>query len=232
MNTSKHTLFVCTHATPGTRGGSLVKTLSAQWDQQGISHEMTDLTAIGFNPVAGPNDFSVRPNGHFNYREEQKKAAATRGFADDIALEQKKLEHAEMLVLCFPMWVFGMPAIMKGWIERVFARGVTYGKGMEYETGGMAGKVAGAIITAAGAEEDYLPGGKHEPMENILRTVVDLPLSYMGFSVKSAKVICNVESYSEVAFGEKCREASTILLNELIASPSNTTRSSMLDWRI
>ena len=38
------------------------------------------------------------------------------------------------------MWWFGPPAVVKGWIDRVFVPGLTYGRGAWFETGGMKGK--------------------------------------------------------------------------------------------
>jgi NAD(P)H dehydrogenase (quinone) len=37
-----------------------------------------------------------------------------------------RLQAAEALVLCFPTWWYGMPAILKGWIDRVWACGVAF----------------------------------------------------------------------------------------------------------
>jgi putative NADPH-quinone reductase len=40
--------------------------------------------------------------------------------------EVDRLLAAEALVLCFPTWWFGFPAILKGWFDRVWGPGVTY----------------------------------------------------------------------------------------------------------
>ena len=39
---------------------------------------------------------------------------------------------AELLVLVFPTWWFGPPAILKGWIDRVFAPGVAFDHGKDF----------------------------------------------------------------------------------------------------
>lgn len=44
-----------------------------------------------------------------------------------IGAEAAELRAAEMLVLVFPTWWFGLPAILKGWIDRTFAPGVAFG---------------------------------------------------------------------------------------------------------
>jgi putative NADPH-quinone reductase len=44
------------------------------------------------------------------------------GIADHVA----RLRAAEALVLCFPTWWYGMPAILKGYFDRVWAQGVAF----------------------------------------------------------------------------------------------------------
>lgn len=47
---------------------------------------------------------------------------------DDTALRAHiaQLQRAEILVLVFPTWWFGMPALMKGWFDRVWAPGAAF----------------------------------------------------------------------------------------------------------
>ncbi len=45
----------------------------------------------------------------------------------DIDAEQRKLVAADAVIFQFPLWWLGMPAILKGWIDRVFAYGLAYG---------------------------------------------------------------------------------------------------------
>jgi hypothetical protein len=57
---------------------------------------------------------------------EQTPACETGTLASDIVAVQKKLARAEILILQFPIWWFGMPAILKGWADRGLARGFAY----------------------------------------------------------------------------------------------------------
>jgi NAD(P)H dehydrogenase (quinone) len=43
-----------------------------------------------------------------------------------VASHVARLQAAEGLVLCFPTWWYGMPAILKGYFDRVWARGVAF----------------------------------------------------------------------------------------------------------
>ncbi len=46
--------------------------------------------------------------------------------ASAVAEDTEALRTADVLVLIFPTWWFGLPAILKGWIDRVFVPGVAY----------------------------------------------------------------------------------------------------------
>lgn len=76
--------------------------------------------------------------------------------------EQRKLLAADAVILLFPLWWFGMPAIMKGWFDRVWARGLAYGyknagNAHRYGEGGFAGKRALLAVSVGGPAQDYSP---------------------------------------------------------------------------
>lgn len=52
--------------------------------------------------------------------------------ASQIAAETKQLAKAELLVMVFPTWWFGLPAILKGWVDRVFAPSVAFAHGTDF----------------------------------------------------------------------------------------------------
>ena len=58
-----------------------------------------------------------------------KKAFDADVLTDDAKTEIEKLLWADTLILQFPLWWFSMPAILKGWVDRVFAYGFAYGVG-------------------------------------------------------------------------------------------------------
>ena len=48
-------------------------------------------------------------------------------FTEDIKREQKLLAQADLIIFQFPLWWYSMPALMKGYIDRVFSYGFAYG---------------------------------------------------------------------------------------------------------
>lgn len=78
-------------------------------------HELRsrDLYRMGFDPVLSRqewDDYLARP--------EVNAAAQAEHIAD--------IRWAEGLVLVYPTWFYGPPAILKGWLERVWLPGVTF----------------------------------------------------------------------------------------------------------
>lgn len=74
--------------------------------------EIADLAQEGFNPV-----FSVSDMATFQ---------RTGVTPADVVAEQSRIDHADALVLVFPIYWWSMPGLLKGWIDRVFSNGWAY----------------------------------------------------------------------------------------------------------
>jgi NAD(P)H dehydrogenase (quinone) len=177
-------LIVYAHPEPASFNGALknvaVDTLRA------AGHEVTvsDLYALGFNAVAGPADVTGRQNeAAFNLGMEQMHAAQTGGFATDVQAELDKLMAADFLLLQFPLWWFSMPAILKGWVDRVFAFGAAYDFGRTWENGVFTGRKTMLSITASAPELAFRPDGRNGDMERVLWPIHAGVLALCGFSV-------------------------------------------------
>ena len=100
---------------------------------------------------AGPSGpvFIWNPD-HLKLQLEELHATEANGFSDLIEAELQKLEWRDLTIWRFPLWWFGLPAPPKGWVDRVFAMGRTYGGGHIYETGVFRGKRALLSLTTGG----------------------------------------------------------------------------------
>ncbi len=110
-------------------------------------------------------------------------ACRTGTFAPDIIAEQGKLRRAELVILQFPLWWFGMPAILKGWADRVFARGFAYAGGRKYDTGLLRGKLAMVSVTTGTSADTYAPDGIDGDILGILWPIHNGLFRYTGFDV-------------------------------------------------
>jgi NAD(P)H dehydrogenase (quinone) len=135
-------LIIIAHPNSASFSSSLIKALSEHLANAGNEVKIRNLYEIGFNPVLSADDFS--------------------SFADnqtpkDIAAEQEYVKWAEHIIFAFPVWWGGMPAILKGYLDRVLAEGFAY----EYVDNGSSGNgllsyLKGSTICATGlSSEDF-----------------------------------------------------------------------------
>ena len=94
-----------------------------------------------------------------------------------------KLAWCDVLVFQFPIWWLGLPAILKGWVDRVFAVGRAYGGGRWFEGGFFAGKRAMCAVSVGGLENVYSADGVYAPIEDVLYSVHRGIFAFTGFSV-------------------------------------------------
>lgn len=181
-----HVLIVLAHPDPGSFNAALAQAGAGALRAAGHDVVVSDLYAEGFNPVAGRHDFtSVADASRFHYQAEQAHAARTGGFAPDLAREQARLRAADLVIFQCPLWWGGVPAMLKGWFERVLAYGVAYVDGHRFDTGLFRGRRALLSITTGGTEERFSDGGVYGPVDRVLWQAQRLTLGYMGFETEA-----------------------------------------------
>ena len=121
-----------THAHPEAKSfcSSLKNTAKEHFINLGYSVTENDLYAMGFNPVGDANDFTeLANNDYFKYQKEQLNASQNNLFSPEIQVKIDKLVQCDIIIFNFPLWWFGLPAILKGWVDIVLAMGVVFGGG-------------------------------------------------------------------------------------------------------
>jgi NAD(P)H dehydrogenase (quinone) len=136
----------------------------------GHSVKVSDLYAMRFKAVADKDDFLELSDADFlKYAAEQKHASETKSFSADIQEEQEKLLWANFVIFQFPLWWYSVPAIMKGWFDRVFASGFIYGGNFgRYDTGRLAGRKAMLSLSTGSPKGAYMPHGMDGEMRDVL----------------------------------------------------------------
>jgi NAD(P)H dehydrogenase (quinone) len=179
-----HILIVYAHPEPTSFTAALKDSAAQALSAAGHRVEISDLYGEGFNPVAGRHDFVTAADpARFHYQSEQLHASRTGGFAADLAREQERLMRADFFVFVFPLWWGGVPAIVKGWFDRVCAYGVAYADGKRFDQGYFVGRRALLGVTTGGTIERFSPGGSYGPMQEVLYPVQRCMLEYLGLEV-------------------------------------------------
>ncbi|KLD79667.1 NAD(P)H-dependent oxidoreductase [Xanthomonas hyacinthi] len=185
-------LLVHAHPEPTSLNGAL-KDFAVQ-RLQGAGHhvQVSDLYAMQWKPALDAQDSLDGTAGdRFDPSADSKRAFANGRQSADIAAEQDKLRWADAVLLQFPLWWFSLPAILKGWVDRVYAYGFAYGVGEHsdarwgdrYGEGSMAGKRAMLIVSTGGWESHYAPRGINGPIDDVLFPIQHGILHYPGFDV-------------------------------------------------
>ena len=182
-------LIVFAHPESRSFNGALFDAAVMTLRAAGHTVATSDLYRMDFNPVSDRRNFTSTKEADFlKLQIEEMHATEEGGFAPDIEAELQKVEQADLMIWQFPLWWFGLPAILKGWVDRVFAMGRTYGYGHIYETGVFKGKRALLSLTTGGPKEAYTPDGFNGDLDAILRPMQRGILEFTGFSVLRPQV--------------------------------------------
>lgn len=197
-----NTLIVYANPEPASFTAALKDAACTTLSAQGHTVAMSDLYAENFNPVAGRHDFTtVADAGKFHYQQEQLKASQEGGFSAELAREQARVVKAELFVFVYPLWWGGMPAILKGWFDRVLAYGFAYADGKRFDSGFFRGRHGVVALTTGGTPERFSEGGVYGPIENLLYPHRRTMLEYLGLNVEPSFV-----AYASPRVGQQERE--------------------------
>ncbi|MER7412414.1 NAD(P)H-dependent oxidoreductase [Streptomyces cacaoi] len=182
------TLWIFAHPEARSLNASLRDTGVRTLRELGHEVRQSDLYAMGWQPVVGAADFPGRGSGRLRVGAAQQEAYRTGDLGADIRAEQAKLSWADTVVLHFPLWWFGPPAILKGWFDRVLVQGFAFGvrdalgRTRRYGDGGLAGRRA-MVVTSVGARaSSFGPRGIHGDIEDILFPVHHGVFWYSGMA--------------------------------------------------
>jgi NAD(P)H dehydrogenase (quinone) len=188
-------LWVYAHPEPRSLNGSLKTFALETLARAGGETQLSDLYAMKWNGAAGPDDFPQRDrSSRMQYMAASREAYESGTQSAEIEAEQKKLLWCDVVVLQFPLWWFSMPAILKGWVDRVFANGLAYGltdakwpgrsgRPLRYGDGVFQGRRAMLLVTTAGSESAMGSRGISGNIHDLLFPINHGILWYAGFTV-------------------------------------------------
>lgn len=157
--------------------------------KQGCVVTVRDLYQLGFTAVGGPEDFTdSNPEDieKFRYAAAQKKGIIDGTVKEDLKVEQDYLANTDFLVLVFPMWWSTVPAIMKGWIDRVLFQGVAWDmEGFQlFQNGKLKGKKALCVLSTGAPLESFSETGQAKmTIEERMEHLTYGTLAFCGLNV-------------------------------------------------
>lgn len=181
--TARSALIVHAHPEPTSFSSAQAHVAREALAAQGYEVQTLDLYARGWNPVLDRGGFPPF-EGAFKPQREQQNAANSRTLAPDVQSDLDALLHADLLVLSFPVWWFSLPAILKGWIDRVFVMGAVFGGDYGvFDQAALTGKRAIVLATTGGASASFTPGGAFGDIDEFFFHVHRGMFQFVGYDV-------------------------------------------------
>jgi NAD(P)H dehydrogenase (quinone) len=215
-------LIVHAHPEPLSFCTAQMTTAAQTLRDAGYKVDVLDLYTGAWAPVLAREEFAPL-DGPFKPQAEQMRAVRD-GTLDAAVKDQlERLLDADLLVLSFPMWWFSLPAILKGWIDRVFVMGALFGGDHGFfETAALAGKRAVLLFTTGGNDAAFRAGGAFGAVEDFLYHIHRGMLEFVGYRVLDPVISygpAHLDGEQRAAALEAVRESVKRLAAEKITAP-------------
>jgi NAD(P)H dehydrogenase (quinone) len=152
-------LLVVVHPRPDSLTHAVAQAFAEATEAEGHRVAWADLHAEGFDPVLRAAD-------------EPDWDDLTKTYSPEVQAEMARIEAAQATVIVFPVWWWSMPAMLKGWIDRVWNHGWSYGDGASYPH-----RKVWMLAVAGGTEAQFSKRGYDSAMATQIETGV---LRYCG----------------------------------------------------
>ncbi|WP_126652050.1 NAD(P)H-dependent oxidoreductase [Chryseobacterium aureum] len=133
-------LIIYTHPNENSLNHTILSTVVETLQSRNEEIIVRDLYATGFDPVLSLEDMQGQRMGKIS---------------DDVKTEQEYISWAEQITFIYPIWWTGLPAIMKGYIDRVFSYGFAYRYDQGIQKGLLKGKKTIIINTHGKSHDEY-----------------------------------------------------------------------------
>ena len=185
-------LLVVAHPEPSSYNAYLACMARDTLLKDGHAVRISDLYASDFDPSESGRHYGVRRNPTcFDAQAEQCFNWENRSLPAQVQNEIDKIMWADLLILQFPLWWFGPPAMLKGWMDRVFVYGGLYSSSRRHNRGPCTGKKALICMTTGSSAEACSFDGREGDTHLILWPSL-YALRYIGYTVLQPYIIHGV----------------------------------------
>lgn len=200
-------LIVSAHPEPTSLTNALRDVAIGQLEADGHEVRVSDLYAMNWKTSVDREDFpALGDDEPLRPTVASMQASVNAGFSQDVLDEHEKVLWADAVIFAFPLWWFSVPAIMKGWIDRVWTAGVGYQlTGERYGAGRLAGKRAMIMVMIGGRESYFSATGVNGPIDDLLFPITHGMLYYPGFDVLPSLLVYRTH-HLDGRYDEVCDE--------------------------
>ncbi|HOG23848.1 MAG: Modulator of drug activity B [Candidatus Omnitrophica bacterium ADurb.Bin292] len=172
-------LIIYSHPNPASFNHAIKEALVKSLKEKGKNVRTRDLYAMRFDPVLKADDFETLS------RDKTPR---------DIEIEQEHIRWADVLVFIYPIWWAGMPAITRGYVDRVLIKGFAYEETPQGSKGLLQAKKVYIINTMGAPLSVYEEMGIFKAMDMIYDQQL---FGFCGFKVLGHKYFGSVQSVSD-----------------------------------
>ncbi len=147
-------LIIYCHPNPKSFNRAIFETVKETLKNSGHEVKTRELYELDFSPVLKPADFE---------------AMHQKTYSPEVLAEQNEIKWADQIIIVSPVWWFSLPAMLKGYIDRVFSFGFAYSYTKDGPVGLLKNKKVAIFNTTGGAEDFYKSSG----MINSLKQTID-----------------------------------------------------------
>jgi len=166
-------LVVVAHHRADSLTADTARRTAARLEAAGYGVDLLDLHAEGFDPR-----MNVADQPDWGNREKP--------YSDEVQAHMQRVLDAEVIVAVFPVYWQSVPALLKGWIDRVWNYGFAYGRSKSH----LAGKRILWMGLAGATSDDPVTEG----MQALLETNLSEGIAYYcGFSHSSVALLPDAE---------------------------------------
>lgn len=175
-----HSLIVVAHPEPRSLTHAVAARISEAIASADARNSVTvaDLASEGFDPRFNADDMALfRQSG---------------AVPPDVAAEHARLDAADTLVLVYPLYWWSFPALLKGWIDRVFTQGWAYADGADGKVEKKLQRLQVHLVGLGGAGAEMI---ERRGYGAAMKTQIDMGIfDYCGATVRSSNLLLDADS--------------------------------------
>lgn len=187
---TKQILIVFAHQDKESFNGRLLDEAVRELESHGHTVQISDLYSQGFDPIAKPADIAGNLNDSRLNNTVSTNCHKEGEILPDVQSEMDILQAADLVIFQFPMYWSSVPAILKGWFDRVLQDGFAFNfeKNQILDRGLMAGKKAILSLTTGGTRAMLSDHGVSGDVNVLLWPIQYGILRICGFEVLSPQI--------------------------------------------
>ena len=198
MSAKMKYLILYAHPNPKSFNHAVLETVMDALAKAGKEVSVRDLYAQNFNPVLSANDLAGMVQGQLQ---------------PDVMAEQAFISSADLLVVIYPLWWAGMPAILKGYIDRVFTDGFAYHISETGIEALLKSKKVLLITTTGAPQEMYEASGMFKSMA---QTTGEGIFQFTGMELIEHKYLCAIPHVTDEDRRKMLEELRELIQSKLL----------------